>query len=140
MQPHIVTGETEKFAAFRRSNVALAASGTVTLELALSGVPMVGVYRVERLAALLRPFIKIEAPHILLPNLILGEGAIPELVARDAEPRRIADRLAPLLSVSSERAAQVDKLRKLDELMRVPEQPSDLAAGIVLDQARRGRG
>ena len=47
-QPRIVVGETEKFAAFRSARAALAASGTVTLELAAAGVPMVGAYKVSR--------------------------------------------------------------------------------------------
>ena len=48
VRPQIVHGEAEKFAAFRRAHAALAASGTVTLELALAGVPMVVAYRVDR--------------------------------------------------------------------------------------------
>jgi lipid-A-disaccharide synthase len=43
--PHIVSREADKFAAFRLARAALAASGTVTLELALAGTPMVVAYR-----------------------------------------------------------------------------------------------
>ena len=45
VQPRVVVGEQEKRAAFRLAHAALAKSGTVTLELALSGVPMVTAYR-----------------------------------------------------------------------------------------------
>ena len=48
VQPHIVVGESEKRAAFRIARAALAKSGTVTLELALAGVPMVTAYRRRR--------------------------------------------------------------------------------------------
>ena len=44
--PRIVVGEAAKFEAFRTARAALAASGTVTLELALAGVPLVGAYKV----------------------------------------------------------------------------------------------
>jgi len=50
--PRIVVGESEKFAAFRSARAALAASGTVTLELALAGVPLVGAYKVSGVEAL----------------------------------------------------------------------------------------
>ena len=50
VRPQIVRGEAEKFAAFRRAHAALAASGTVTLELGLAGVPMVVAYRVDPVA------------------------------------------------------------------------------------------
>ena len=64
-------GEAPKFEAFRNARAALAASGTVTLELALAGVPMVGAYKVGLIEEQLKYLIKV--PSILLPNLILGE-------------------------------------------------------------------
>ncbi len=53
VRPRIVLGEAEKFAAFRRAHAALAASGTVTLELGLAGVPAVVAYRVDAVVRLL---------------------------------------------------------------------------------------
>ena len=75
--PRVVTGEEEKHAAFRRARAALAASGTVTLELALSGVPMVVGYKVSPLETWLRFVVKV--PSIVLPNLILGEEYHPRI-------------------------------------------------------------
>ncbi|MGQ4273012.1 lipid-A-disaccharide synthase [Terrihabitans sp. B22-R8] len=135
VRPQIVTGEAEKLAAFRQGNLALAASGTVTLELAISGIPLVGAYRVEPLLSLLRPFIRLEAEHILLPNLVLGSRAIPEFVAQDATPAALAEALKLLLSDTPERLAQIDALTCLDERMRVASPPSQGAADIVLRQA-----
>ena len=74
--PQIVLGEEAKFDAFRAARAGLAASGTVTLELALAGVPMVGAYKVSLIEEQLKYLIKV--PSILLPNLILGDRAIPE--------------------------------------------------------------
>ena len=78
----IVHGEAAKYAAFRRARAALAASGTVTLELALAGVPMVVAYKVSRMEeAVARRLIKV--PTIVLPNLILGQNAMPEFIQAD---------------------------------------------------------
>ena len=75
VKPRIVEGEAAKWAAFRQADAALAASGTVTLELGLSGVPMVVAYRVSKIEEVLKYLIK--APSIVLTNLVLGENVIP---------------------------------------------------------------
>ena len=68
---HIVEGEADKFAAFDAADVALAASGTVTTELALARTPMVVAYRVGWLTyALARP-LDHACPCITLVNLLL---------------------------------------------------------------------
>lgn len=135
--PRVVVGEEAKLAAFRGANAALAASGTVTLELALSGVPMVGAYQTEWLFDLVRKLVPITAKHVLLPNLILDAREIPEFAAENADPVRIAEALLPLLSATPVRAAQADGLARLDGLMAVPEPPSLMAARIVLQHAGR---
>ena len=75
VQPTIVEGEAATHAAFRRAHAALAASGTVTLELALSGVPMVVAYRVDIFLRTFKAFL--QADSIVLPNLIVGSNVIP---------------------------------------------------------------
>jgi lipid-A-disaccharide synthase len=133
--PRIVLGETEKYAAFRRARAALAVSGTVTLELALAQVPMVVAYRVSRVEALAR--FLVTAPSIVLPNLILGENVIPELIQEACTPERLADALAPLLAGGPERARQEAALVRLDGLMSLAggETPSACAARMVLAAA-----
>ena len=96
VRPRIVLGEAEKFAAFRRAHAALAASGTVTLELGLAGVPMVVAYRVDPLARLLKRFLKV--PSIVLANLVLGENAIPEFLDDDGIAGVLARETLALLS------------------------------------------
>ena len=132
MQPRIVVGEAAKFAAFRSARAALAASGTVTLELALAGVPMVGAYKVSRFEEPLKYLIKV--PSILLPNLILGERAIPEILQRECTPQKLAAALADVAREGAARDAQFEALSRLDELMRLPdgEAPSARAARLVL--------
>jgi lipid-A-disaccharide synthase len=76
-------------AIFRRADLVVAASGTVTLEAAICGVPMIIVYRVSPLSYRLGKAL-IRVPHIGLVNLIAGRGVVPELVQADADPRRVA--------------------------------------------------
>jgi lipid-A-disaccharide synthase len=138
IQPRIVEGEEAKFAAFRRAHAALAASGTVSLELALSGVPMVIAYRVDPFMRGLKIFFR--AKSIVLTNLVLGENVIPEFIDKDSAPDQLAAALEPLLRNSLERERQVASFRKLDGLMGVGgTTPSVRAAEIVLDVARQRR-
>ncbi|MFO1183973.1 MAG: lipid-A-disaccharide synthase [Bauldia sp.] len=141
LRPTIIAGEEAKFAAFRRAHVALAASGTATLELALAGVPQIVAYPLDVLTRRLRWLVKV--PSIVLPNLILGENAIPEFIDRDANPDTLARALSPLLRASPERSRQEQAFPKLDRLMTVPGgSPSERAAAAILEvvQARRARG
>ena len=132
---HIVEGEEDKFRAFKLAHAALAASGTVTLELALAGTPMVVAYRVDPLAA---PFLRrmIKAPTTVLANLVLGENAFPEFHQEKSTPEALANALQPLLSDTPERRAQRAALARVPGLMHVDgDSPSDIAADIVLDYA-----
>ena len=140
VRPRIVTGEAAKLAAFRNARAALAASGTATLELALSGVPMVGAYKVSKLEAPLKYVVKV--PSILLPNLILGERAIPEFLQSECAPEKLAVALAGLVRAGAARDAQLEALARLDGLMRLPDgdTPSARAARLVLQTVREGIG
>ncbi|KAB2860873.1 MAG: lipid-A-disaccharide synthase [Bauldia sp.] len=131
-RPHLVAGEADKFAAFALAQAALAASGTVTLELALAGSPMVVAYKVDVLSYQLRHFIS--APSIVLANLILGENAFPEFIQRDCTPERLAEAVLPLLADSPERARQLAALSRIDaRLMLAGTTPSEAAASAALE-------
>lgn len=141
VHPRLVVEAAEKWAAFRTARAALAASGTVTLELALSGVPTVAAYRVslfeELVARLLR---SPELATVILANLVIGQNVVPEFLQRDCTPERLADALVPLVSDSAERRRQVEAFGRLDSVMAIgAASPSSKAAAIVLDTARRGR-
>ncbi|MEZ5926674.1 MAG: lipid-A-disaccharide synthase [Hyphomicrobiaceae bacterium] len=133
--PILVSGEEDKFAAFRRADVALAASGTVTLELAVAGTPMVVAYRVDRLALLLRPLVKV--PSIVLANLVLGRNVFPEFIQERATPELLSAALAELLADTPARRLQQEALAGIGELMAPPaSSPSTAAAEIVVRLAR----
>jgi lipid-A-disaccharide synthase len=137
IRPHLVTGEDDKWAAFRLARAALAASGTVTLELAVAGTPMVIAYKVERWAApLLRRMIKVELAG--LPNLILGEMVFPELIQEACTPAALARALAETMAEGPARERQLAGLAEVPRRLAVPHRsPSEAAARIVLDMAGR---
>jgi lipid-A-disaccharide synthase len=140
--PRVVVEPDEKWAAFRQARAALAASGTVTLELALAGIPSVAAYRLSivewNIARLLR--MRSTLPSVILANLVIGENVIPELLQSDCTPERLAEALLPLLSDTPQRQRQIAAFGRLDAIMAIGgEAPSAKAAAIVLDVAQRGR-
>ena len=140
--PRIVVEPAAKWAAFRTARAALAASGTVTLELALAGVPTVAAYWLplfEELALRIMGF-QGTLHSVILANLVLGENDIPEFLQRNCTPERLADALVPLLSDTPQRRRQVEAFGRLDGIMApAAAAPSAMAAATVLDLARRGR-
>jgi len=142
VQPRIVVEPAEKWAAFRSARAALAASGTVTLELALSGVPMVAAYRLQVIEAVVARLIRLRSrlPSVILANLVIGENVVPEFLQEDCTPQNLAEALLPLLSDTPERRRQIAGFGRLDDIMASGSlAPSVKAAGIVLDVARQGR-
>ncbi|MGD9867215.1 MAG: lipid-A-disaccharide synthase [Hyphomicrobiales bacterium] len=136
--PHLL-GPGDKYAAFRLADAALAASGTVTLELALAETPMVVGYRMDRLAWQLRFMVK--ARSIVLANLVLDENAVPELLQHACNGPAIAKHLAPLLSDTTQRRKQAKALKEASRRITAgPASPSAMAADIVLKLARSGPG
>ncbi|MCX5577291.1 lipid-A-disaccharide synthase [Kaistia terrae] len=133
VRPYIVSGEAAKLAAFRSARVALAASGTVTLELALAGVPFAAAYRVREWEARLLSMI-ITTRMATLPNIILNEMLVPELIQHDCTPEKLADALEPLIADGPARQRQLDGFARLDAIMSTDGvAPSDRAAETVLE-------
>ena len=102
----VVEDQKEKFGAFEAADVALAASGTVSTELALCATPMVIGYRVGALTGMIaKRYMRVE--FITLVNLILKRKAIPEFVQNDCTPERLSAELIQLITNPSARIAQV---------------------------------
>ncbi|WP_089175286.1 lipid-A-disaccharide synthase [Bosea sp. AS-1] len=115
--PEIVSGEAGKLAAFRSARAALAASGTVTLELALSGVPTVAAYRGAAWeAALARRLIKL--PSVILPNLILGRSVVPEFIQEEATAEALSRHMLAAMADGPSRQVQLDGFAEVETIMR----------------------
>lgn len=101
----VVDGSTERFDAYAASRLAIAASGTISLELALAGLPFVTIYRTGPLTGwLARRLIRV--PHVNLVNLILHRAAVPELLQEECRADRVAEVAASLMADESLRSAQ----------------------------------
>jgi lipid-A-disaccharide synthase len=139
VKPQIVVGETGRRGAFRIARAALAKSGTVTLELALSGIPMVTAYRVGAIEAfILRRAIRVSS--VILANLVIGKDVIPEFLQENCTPDKLARALSQVLTDSPLRRQQVEAFAQLDTIMSTGNKPpSVLAADIVLATMRKGR-
>lgn len=139
VKPQIVVGESEKRAAFRIAHTAFAKSGTVTLELALSGIPMVTAYRVGAVEAfILRRAIRV--PSVILANLVIGKEVIPEFLQENATPERLSQALGEVLADSALRRSQIEAFATMDAIMSTGNQPPSVrAADIVLATMRNGR-
>jgi lipid-A-disaccharide synthase len=146
IRPRIIVDQAEKYAAFRRARAALAASGTVTLELALAGVPSVAAYRIPAIEGLIlkliwrfHPVIKVRS--VILANLVLGEFAIPEFLQRRCTADNLAATLADILGDTPARARQMEAFERLEATLGVGSiAPSKRAAQAVLDLIARKSG
>lgn len=130
--PRIVVGDDQKRAAFRIAHAALAKSGTVTLELALSGVPMVGAYRMGAFETAIGKYV-VRLPTVILANLVAGENVVPEFLLRDCTAENLAPALRDIIADTPVRRRQLDAFARLDVIMEAGgPSPSEKAADIVL--------
>ncbi len=130
VRPEVVIGSEAKFAAFGKATAALAVSGTISLELALAGVPMVLAYKLDLIARPLMFVVKAWSPA--LPNLVADYIIVPEELNEAAVKERLARRLERLLVDTPERRAQIEGLALVAQKMQVDQPPGEKAALIVL--------
>lgn len=129
--PHLLTGEDDKFRAFKLATAALAASGTVTLELGLAGTPTVVAYRVDGIASRLRFLLKV--PSVVLTNLVLEESVYPEFLQEACTGENLAAAIDLLFQDTPQRARQISSLKRLPVVMKLPSGvPSEKAADVVI--------
>ncbi|MCG6206890.1 lipid-A-disaccharide synthase [Rhodopseudomonas sp. HC1] len=139
VQPRIVVGEQEKRAAFRRARAALAKSGTVTLELAIAGVPMVTAYRAGSVEIWIARRV-VRPGTVILANLVIGQDVVPEFIQQDCVPEKLAPALRELLADTPARQRQLDAFASIDDILSTGDQtPSARAAEIVLEVMSKRR-
>ena len=124
----VLEGETSD--ALSHADLAIAASGTVTVEAAIAGTPMVTFYRVSPLSwALGRRLVQV--PFLTMVNLIAGRLIVPELMQDQATGERLAAEAEALLVNPSKREAMKRDLQVVTEMLRTPEHPMVRAAAIA---------
>jgi lipid-A-disaccharide synthase len=132
VRPVLVKGEADKWQAFRTARAAIAASGTVTLELALAGVPTVVAYRVSRIEGEIGRRM-ITTPYASLPNIILGRALLPEFIERGWDGHDLAKVVAGIMADGPAREAQLAGFAEVTAHMASGiDQPSGQAAREIL--------
>jgi len=125
--------EEERYDLMAACQAVMAASGTVTLELTILGVPMVISYRVSPLTyALGRKLIKV--PYASLVNLVADERVVAELLQDDAKPEKISLAVGRLLDDAAYRQAMIDKLHQVRAALGEPgasRRTAQLALGMI---------
>ncbi|MCB1423040.1 MAG: lipid-A-disaccharide synthase [Nitratireductor sp.] len=129
IRPEVVSGEDEKIAAMEKADVAIAASGTAILELAMYGVPTISIYKLDKAILALRFMIK--GWTAALPNLIADAPIVPERFNEYANPEYVARMVEPLLEDSLQRQAQLEGFRLVHARMKQDEAPGRICARII---------
>ena len=129
----LVDSFSERKGAQKACDVALAASGTITTELAAAKVPVIVGYKVAPLTAFIaRRLLKVS--YVSLLNIVTGRRVLPEFLQQECSPRRLCDAITQLLVDKTRRENQVSKqLLALKELSSGAESGYSKAAAIVGD-------
>jgi len=116
----------------KSATAAITKSGTITLELALAGIPMVVGYRVSPVTyGIARRLVRVD--HIALANLVAGARVVPEFIQDEVTGVALADAAFPLLLRGTpERSAQIEGLAEVAQRLGTPG-----AAGRVADECVR---
>jgi len=132
MEVLVIRGD-EKNEAFMAANAALAASGTVALELAMAGLPNVIAYRFNVVTEFIIKRL-IKTPYANLINIILGREAVPEFIQETCTPENLSREIARLLNDKTARSAQCTAAHEaLKQLGLSGPDPGAIAAGVVLN-------
>ncbi len=130
IKPEITVDADSKWTAFAEADAAIAASGTVILELGLSNVPVVSAYKADWLITLMSKRIRIWSGA--LPNLIADYPVVPEYINDVVRPGSLCRWAERLSSDTAQRQAMMEGFDLTWQRLQVPVPPGEAAAGIVL--------
>jgi lipid-A-disaccharide synthase len=113
-----------------QSELALAKSGTIAMEAAVLGIPVVTFYRVNALSWILGRWL-VKAPFLSTPNLVAGRRVVPELIQNDMTAERIVAEAAPLLEKGPARASMLAALAEIGAKLTTSRDPMQTAASVI---------
>ena len=138
INPILVTDDSDKYDCFAAGTVALAASGTVTLELAMADTPHIIAYKLNPASAWIARHL-IKTPYVNLINILLRRPVVPELLLEDCEPAPMSKALLTLMDDKEARAQQLLDFRQA--LIKIglsdPLTPGEKAANAVMGVIER---
>jgi lipid-A-disaccharide synthase len=112
------------------ADLALAASGTVTIEASLLGTPMVTFYRVNNLSWYMGRRL-VNVPFFSMVNLVAGHRVVPEFIQNEMSPGRLAEEALRLLGDEAARQEMRRELALVVEKLSGPDDPMEVAAAVV---------
>ena len=131
----IVTGDARSVMA--RANVGMVASGTATLEAALSELPFVLIYRVAWLTYLAARLV-VKVKYLGMPNVLANREIVPEFIQHKAQPRAIAAAVARLLTDKTERKRMLTDFACVAQKLGRGEASVNAAEAIVTELRHAG--
>lgn len=126
----VVVGDNARKKAFQKASVALAASGTVALQLAVARLPCVITYKIGAFSGWGAKFL-IKTPWVCMVNILLNKQAIPELLQGNCTPEKLASAVEPLLR---DKNACTDQEKAMQEAVALLRAPLKGAAKAVLEE------
>jgi lipid-A-disaccharide synthase len=137
-KPEIILDAERKWQAFGKADAALIASGTVSLELALSGVPMISCYKFDPIMLMVQRLITVWSAA--LPNLIADRPVVPESYNQYVRPHYLARQLESLFADTAYRAWQKDGFAEVARRMATERPSGEIAAEVVMGCMRKAVG
>ncbi|SMC67231.1 lipid-A-disaccharide synthase [Rhizobium sp. RU36D] len=134
LKPEIVVGQDAKWRAFAEGDAAMAASGTVLLELALCGIPAVSTYKGDMLMTLFSSRIRIWTAA--LPNLIADYAVIPEYMNAALRPGALVRWMERLTTDTIQREVMQKGFDTVWARLRTEVPPGEAGARHMLDLLR----
>lgn len=121
-----------RYHALAQASLTIVASGTATLETTLLGIPTIVTYKLSSLSAyIMKKFITI--PFVSLPNIVMNQAIIPELLQENATPENIATTALPLLQNTQERERMLEHIHSLYQVLYTKHNPALLVAQQILE-------
>ena len=125
-----------RYALMGIARAAMATSGTVVMEAAIMGLPVVVLYRMSALSYFVGRLL-VDVPRFSLPNILLGETFETELLQNEVQPERIADEMERILADGAVRTYIIQRLARAVELLGAPHAARRVAEKIIALAERR---
>ena len=125
-----------RYALMGIARAAMATSGTVVMEAAIMGLPVVVLYRMSALSYFIGRLL-VDVPRFSLPNILLGETFETELLQNEVQPERIADEMERILADGAVRTYIIQRLARAVELLGAPHAARRVAEKIIALAERR---
>jgi lipid-A-disaccharide synthase len=131
--------ENETWDCIAHASAALAASGTVTMEAAVLGTPMVTFYKVNPLSWHAGRHL-VKAPFLSMANLIAEEQIVPELIQNDMTPPKLAAAVTELLTSEARADRMRADLGRVRRLLTSAQDPLEHTARLIVDALHLSAG